>query len=165
MSAYQLAQLNIARLAAPINSPILAEFVAALDRINALADRSPGFVWRLQTEEGDATAIRHFGADMLVNMSVWEDVEALHRYVYKSDHAKVMRRRKEWFEKMREVYVVLWWIPRGHRPSLIEAEAKLVCLRENGPTSEAFTFRKPFTAPDQANKDDLSPLDDACPAN
>lgn len=95
MSDYQLAQLNIADMVAPIDSPVLADFVASLDRINALADGSEGFVWRLQTEDGDATAIRHFGEDMLVNMSVWASVEALHGYVYKSAHTDVMRRRKE----------------------------------------------------------------------
>lgn len=164
MSAYQLAQLNIAHLAAPIDSPVLADFVASLDRVNALADDSPGFVWRLQTEDGNATAIRPFGDDMLVNMSVWENVEALHSYVYKSAHAEVMRRRKEWFEKTREVYMVLWWVPTGHRPSLAEAEAKLMALREHGPSPDAFTFRKPHRPPDEAFEGDLTPFDDTCPA-
>ena len=149
MSSYQLAQLNIARLVAPIDSPVLADFVANLDRIDALADRSLGFVWRFQTKDGDASAIRHFGEDMLVNMSVWENVEALNCYVYESAHIEIMRRRKEWFELMDEVYLVLWWVPERHRPSLPEAEAKLGLLRENGPSPEAFTFAKPFQAPGQ----------------
>ena len=164
MSAYQLAQLNIARMVAPIDSPILADFVANLDRINALAERSPGFVWRLQTVGGDATAISHFGENMLVNMSVWASVQALHRYAYKSAHTNIMRRRKEWFEKMREVYSVLWWIRAGHQPSLVEAQAKLEHLRAHGPSAQAFTFRKPFPAPDQLSEGNLSPLGDTCPA-
>ncbi len=160
MSAYQLAQLNIAHLSAPMDSPVLADFVANLDRINALADNSAGFVWRLQTEDGDATAIRHFGDDRLVNMSVWENAEALHSYVYKSAHAEIMRRRKEWFTKMRESYIVLWWVPRGHHPSLAEAAARLKLLREQGPSAEAFTLHRPFAAPDEEAADDLTPFDD-----
>ena len=103
----------------------MADFVANLDRINALADGSPGFVWRLQSEEGDATALRPLGAETLVNMSVWQDVESLHRYAYRSAHVDIMRRRREWFESMKEVFVVLWWVPTGHRPSLEEAIARL----------------------------------------
>ena len=121
-------------------------------------------MWRLQTVGGDATAISHFGEDMLVNMSVWASVQALHRYVYKSAHTDVMRRRKEWFEKMREVYGVLWWVPAGHQPSLVEAQAKLEHLREHGPSAGAFTFRKSFPAPDQLSEGNLSPFDDTCPA-
>lgn len=99
MSQYELAQLNIALMKEPLESPLLADFVATLGRINALADKAPGFVWRLQTEEGDATALRPLGEDLVVNMSVWKDVESLHAYVYRSDHAKIMSRRKEWFHR------------------------------------------------------------------
>jgi hypothetical protein len=134
MSAYQLAQLNIALMKEPLDSPTMADFVANLDRINALAERSPGFVWRLQTEEGNATALRPLGEETLVNVSLWRDVESLNRYVYRSAHVEVMRRRKEWFERMREAYVVLWWVPRGHRPDVSEAIAKLELLRTKGPT-------------------------------
>ena len=147
MPTIQLAQLNLARLVAPLESPKLSDFVANLERINALAEQSPGFVWRLQTEDGDATAIQHFGEDTLVNLSVWEDLESLHRYVYESAHIEIMRRRKEWFEKMRDSHLVLWWIPAGRRPSLHEAEAKLERLRIHGPNQEAFNFRNPFPAP------------------
>jgi hypothetical protein len=164
MTDHELAQLNIARLAAPVDSPELVDFVANLDRINALADAAPGFVWRLQTEDGDATAIRHFGEDYIVNMSVWRDIESLHDYVYRSAHVKVMRRRKEWFERMREAYMVLWWVPAGHRPSLDEAEARLRSLREKGPSVDAFNFKKPFPAPHVAGEKTLSGLDGACPA-
>jgi len=153
MSAYELAQLNIARMKEPLESPTMADFVANLDRINALAESSPGFVWRLQTAEGDATALRPLGADTLVNVSVWRDVDSLNKYVYSSAHVEIMRRRKEWFERMREAYVVLWWVPRGHRPPVSEAIAKLELLRANGPTRDAFTFRRAFLAPDAAPPD------------
>src|SRR5215813_7899499 len=148
MSRYELAQLNIAVLKGPLDSPLLADFVANLDRINAVAEGSPGFVWRLQTEEGDATALRPFGEDTLVNMSVWKDVASLRNYVYRSAHTEVMRRRKEWFEQMSQAYMVLWWVPKGHQPSIQEAIAKLELLRRLGPSPEAFSFRQAYLAPD-----------------
>jgi hypothetical protein len=165
MSAYQLAQLNIGIIKGAMDSPVMADFAANLDRINALADRSPGFVWRLQTDEGDATAIRPFNNDnMLVNMSVWRDLRSLHKYVYSSAHVDVMRRRREWFERMPEAFLVLWWVPRDHRPSVAEAIAKLEALRGNGPTPDAFTFRQPFPAPDAADARPSIPFGDECPA-
>ncbi len=143
-AAYHLAQVNIARLRAPLNSPLLADFVAALAPMNALADGSPGFVWRLQTEDGDATALRVFDDDsLIVNMSVWESLEALAAFVYRSTHAGVMRRRREWFEHM-QLYLALWWVPAGHRPGVGEAEARLRHLQTHGPSPHAFTFRAPF---------------------
>ena len=147
MSHFELAQLNIALMKAPLESPLMAEFVANLDPINALADSAPGFIWRLQTEEGDATALRPLGENVLVNMSVWRDVESLQNYAYKSAHADIMRRRKEWFGPMSEAYLVLWWIPAGHRPDVAEATARLDLLRRNGPSAEAFTFRQPYPPP------------------
>lgn len=144
MSLLHLAQLNIAQMKFAIDAPELAEFVARLDDVNALADGSPGFVWRLQTEDGDATAIDYFGPEYLVNMSVWEDVESLHNYIYRTAHNEVMARRKEWFERMLEVYSVLWWIPAGTIPTIAEADQRLQNLRQNGPTAEAFTFKKIF---------------------
>ncbi|WP_221794897.1 DUF3291 domain-containing protein [Oceanobacter mangrovi] len=147
MSQYQIAQLNIAKLLAPIDSPQLADFVANLDRINALAEDSPGFVWRLQTAEGDATSIDYFGSDQIVNLSVWQSVDALHNYVYRSAHVEIMRRKKEWFDKMVESHMVLWWVPAGHEPTVEEAAQKLELLREQGATAEAFTFKKAFPAP------------------
>ncbi len=148
MSAFELAQLNIAIMKEPLESPSMADFVASLDRINALAEAAPGFVWRLQTEEGDATAMRPMGEDTLVNMSVWRDIESLNRYVYGTAHVDIMRRRKEWFERMRDASVVLWWVRQGHRPTVPEAIAKLELLRTQGPSAEAFTFRHAFLAPD-----------------
>lgn len=161
---YQLAQLNIAHLAAPIESPRLVDFVDNLDWINALADNSPGFIWRLQTEDGDATGIDHFGADVIANLSVWEGVEALHRYVYHTAHVEVLRRKKEWFNKVRDAHMVLWWIPAGHIPTLQEADARLQQFREHGATPEAFSFKQTFSPPDQPVIDDAPGFDDACPA-
>ena len=136
-----LAQVNIALPSEPLDSPLLAEFVAALEPVNALADRSPGFVWRLQTEDGDATGIRAFGDDrLIVNMSVWESLEALRAFVYSGEHLAVMRRRREWFARM-DAFLALWWVPLGHIPTVAEAEERLDHLRAHGPTSAAFTFR------------------------
>ena len=146
MSAYHLAQLNIAKMKFAIDAPELADFVARLEDVNALADESPGFIWRLQTEDGDATAIDHFGSDYLVNMSVWEDVDALHSYVYRSAHNEVMAQRKLWFDRMLEAYSVLWWIPAGTIPTIAQADERLQCLRLNGPGPEAFTFKQIFAA-------------------
>jgi len=147
-SEFNIAQVNIALPRAPIDSPLLAEFVAQLDPINAVADRSPGFVWRLQTEDGNATAIRAFDdGRVIVNMSVWESIEQLAEFVYRSGHVAVMRRRREWFERVR-LYMALWWIPAGDIPTVAEAERRLSHLRTHGPTPFAFTFRQRFAAPD-----------------
>ena len=166
MSAYELAQLNIGIIKGPIDSPVMAEFVANLDRINALAERTPGFVWRLQTEEGNATAIRAYpeNENMAVNMSVWKDVASLNRYVYSSEHVQIMRRRREWFEKMDQAFLVLWWVPRGHRPGIEEAKARLELLRAKGSTKDAFTFRQAFPAPDADPAKPPVTFGDECPA-
>ena len=144
MADFELAQLNIASLLAPMDSPQLAGFNANLDRINALADAAPGFVWRLANEEGDA---RPFGPEFLVNVSVWRDIESLKNFVYNTAHTEVMRRRKEWFGKMQEAYVVLWWVPAGHQPSEAEAKEKLELLWRNGPSPDAFTFKEQMEPP------------------
>jgi hypothetical protein len=162
MSGYELAQLNIALLKEPLDSPLLADFVANLDRINALADRSPGFVWRLETEEGDATGLRPLGDDVIVNMSVWKDVESLHAYVYRSDHAQIMSRRKEWFQRMKEAYTVLWWVPAGHRPAMDEALERLDALRRHGPHAGAFTFRQAFPPPDAGTAGERVAMSESC---
>jgi len=147
--SYHLAQLNIARLVAPIDSPVLADFVALLDEINQLADQSPGFVWRLQSSDGNATSIRPFDDDhILVNMSVWQSIEQIRAYVYKSAHSAVMRRRREWFEPMKNGYMVLWWVPSGHVPTVAEAKERLEILRTHSDTAAAFTFKHPFAAPE-----------------
>jgi hypothetical protein len=143
-----LAQLNIALGKDVVDSPAMANFMAQLDRINALADAAPGFVWRLQDESGDATSIRAFDEErMIVNLSVWESVEALWDFVYASGHLEVMRRRREWFTRMPQAYVVLWWVPEGSVPTPAEAIARLDRLREQGPSAHAFTFKRRFAAP------------------
>ena len=148
-SDWHLAQVNVAVLRAPLDSPRLAGFVELLDPVNALADRSPGFVWRLQTEDGDATAIRAFEDDrIIVNLSVWASLEALGEFVYASGHLDVLRRRHEWFEKMAEAHLALWWIPAGTTPTVEEAKGSLEVLRERGPSPDAFTLREPFEPPD-----------------
>jgi len=165
MSRYELAQLNVGVIKGPMDSPVMADFAANLERINELAERSSGFVWRLQTEDGDATAIRPFGnANMLVNMSVWKDVESLSRYVYNSEHVQIMRRRREWFERMDEAFLVLWWVPEGHRPGVEEALARLQWLRANGPGPEAFTFRTAPLPPDALPGTPELNLGNECPA-
>jgi hypothetical protein len=164
VSLYELAQLNIATMKEPLESPVMADFVANLDRINALAETSPGFVWRLQTEEGDATALRPMGENVLVNMSVWRDVASLNNFVYKTAHVEIMRRRREWFERMSQAYVVLWWVRQGHRPAIAEAGAKLELLSQHGPTAEAFTFQKAFPAPDALQDRTPFGFGEECPA-
>jgi Domain of unknown function (DUF3291) len=147
MAAFELAQLNIAHMRVPMDSPEMADFVANLERINALADAAPGFVWRLQSEEGNATALRPFGDDTLVNLSVWRSVEVLSDYVYKSAHVDIMKRRREWFERTPEATTVLWWVPVGHRPDENEALQKLQTLRAMGPSDKAFGFKQVFAVP------------------
>jgi len=149
MSQFHLAQINIARLRAPVDDPMIAEFVANLDRINALADASSGFVWRLTGQGDNATDIQPDPNDPLIalNMSVWESPQALGAFVYRSDHLGVMRRRAQWFEKL-ELYMALWWTPIGRRPLVEEGWSRLETLRRLGPTAEAFTFQHPFAAPD-----------------
>jgi uncharacterized protein DUF3291 len=148
MPKYHIAQINIGRILAPIDDPIMAEFVAQLPPINALADSSPGFVWRLQTESGDATSIRIYEDDRIaVNMSVWESVDALREFAYKSSHAGVMRDRKRWFEKFDGPYMAMWWIPSGHIPSTEEGKERLDYLREHGDTAYAFSFKNLFPEP------------------
>ena len=148
-TAAHLAQVNIGRVRAPLESPVMAGFVNRLDEINALADRSPGFVWRLQTEAGNATYLRPYDDErILVNMSVWETVEALRAYVYGSAHVELLRRRHEWFERFEGAYLALWWVPAGHRPSVDEAKSRLAHLAANGPTPFAFTLKETFPSDD-----------------
>jgi hypothetical protein len=157
MTDYHIAEINIAHMRASLEDPVMKDFVDNLDRINAVADDASGFVWRLQTEEGDATSIRVFDNDMLiVNMSVWESIEALFQYVYASDHADIFRRRGEWFTKMDAPVLAMWWIPAGHIPTLDEAKEKLDLMAREGPTPLAFTFKKRFSVDDFLAQSSLS---------
>jgi hypothetical protein len=155
--AFELAQVNFGRLLAPLDSPMVRDFVDNLDRINAVADASPGFIWRLMGEGGDATDLSPPDDPLLiVNMSVWTDIPHLGAFVYRSAHAAILRRREEWFQPI-EIFQALWWLPAGHRPTLEEARAKLALLAAHGPTAEAFTFRQPFRPP---GEDCPSPMND-----
>jgi hypothetical protein len=150
MTAFHLAQVNIGRMVAPLDSPELADFVAQLPEINALADRSPGFVWRMVDDEGeDATGFRPDEHDdmLLINCSVWESVEALRNFTYNSDHLRVLSRRREWFQRLAEAHQALWWVPAGHRPSIAEAMERVALVRQHGPGPMAFTFRDTYPAP------------------
>ncbi len=145
MTNYHLVQINIARMKAPLEDPIMQEFVAGLDPINALADAAPGFVWRLQDDSGDATSLRPFPDDyLIVNMSVWESVASLRLFTYKTAHVAYVRQRKAWFETLDQPIYALWWLPAGQIPTVAEAKIRLEHLIEHGDSPTAFTFGKPF---------------------
>src|SRR5450432_405777 len=147
-----LSQINIAKMQAPIDSQLMADFVANLDKINALAENSEGFVWRLKDDDNNATSIKIFNDDFLiVNMSVWKNMDTLFQFVYQSNHVEIFKRRKEWFEKMHEMHMALWYIPEGHLPSVAEATERLSYLRNNGETPFSFSFKKKFTIEEAAN--------------
>ncbi len=144
-ATHELAQVNISRLKAPLDSPQLKDFVDALDSVNADAEAADGYVWRLQSEGGDATDLRVFDDDwLIINMTVWRDSNALTAFMYQGDHRAMLARRNEWFERPTEAMTTLWWVPTGHRPTIAEAEARLLHLRANGPTPYAFTLRTSF---------------------
>ena len=147
MAEYHLAQLNIAHLLAPLESPQLKDFVDNLDRINALADQAEGFVWRyIEAEDHNPPPPDIFGSEMvIVNMSVWESIDALYQYTYYSDHADIFRRRREWFSLMKSRHMVMWWVPVGHIPTVQEANERLQLLNAHGPTPRAFTFKQKYS--------------------
>ncbi len=145
---FHLAQFNIARLTTPLNHPQNAGFVAQLARLNALADASPGFVWRLVGEDDNSTNVRVYSDErILINMSVWESIEALFEYTYRSDHVGPFRDRRQWFEPLPPPYLVMWWIPAGVIPTALEGRHKLEHLARHGPSPQAFTFKQRFPPP------------------
>jgi len=145
---WHLAQVNIGRLIAPQGDPRVAPFFEALDRINALAEASPGFVWRLKGEGNDATDLQPTPDPLVIpNMSVWEDAESLFAFVYRSAHTPVMARRRDYFARFDGAYQALWWIPAGSIPTVEDAMAKLWLLDRYGPCPQAFTFKVRFPAP------------------
>lgn len=155
MPKYNLAQVNIGRMRGALEDPVMSGFVARLDEINALADRSPGFVWRLQTDAGNATYLRPYDDDrILFNFSIWESVDALRAYVYKSAHAQLLKQRREWFEQFRGAFLALWWVPRGYVPGIDEAKKRLAHLEANGPSQFAFNFKNIFP-PDEDYLDEF----------
>ncbi|MEM7207793.1 MAG: DUF3291 domain-containing protein [Pseudomonadota bacterium] len=157
---YELAQLNIAKFRLPQEHPVNADFMNSLDHVNAVAERQPGYIWRFTGEGNDAMDVQAFDdPNIAINMSVWADIKSLVNFVYRNDaHKQIMRRRKEWFEKI-DFYIVLWWIEEGRRPSIDEAKIRLELLRQNGPTYSAFTFKQPFPAP---SGETLIPFKDEC---
>jgi len=158
-----LAQLNVGKLLAPIDDPMIDDFRENLDRINALAERSPGYIWRLQDDNGNATNINVFGDDReIINLSVWDSVEALAEFTYRSGHVEFLRRRREFFEVPTQAIFCLWWIPEGTLPSIEDALSRLEHLRAHGPTPVAFTFRERF-GPEAVDVEIGSDLD-RCPA-
>ncbi len=148
-----------------MDTPTMAGFAARLDEINALADAAPGFIWRLQTDAGNATSIQAFEDNLvLFNMSVWESPEHLRSFVYRSDHAGVMRQRKSWFERFDGVYLVLWWVPAGHIPTVEEAKERLAHLQRHGESPRAFSFAQIHPSPEHASESPRADLSDPCPA-
>ena len=152
MTQYHLAQINIAKAVADLDSPLMAGFVSRLNEINALAERTKGFVWRLQSDAGDATAIRVFDDPrILINMSIWETPEDLQNFVYRSMHVELIRDRDTWFSRLSEQHQAAWWVPAGYRPSAEEGRDRLLKLRQQGPSATAFTLAKPFAQPSDAD--------------
>jgi hypothetical protein len=163
-ATHDLAQVNIMRLRAALDSPELAPFVAALDPVNALAEQAPGFVWRLQAADGNSTSLRIFDdPTLIVNMSTWRSIDALTDYAYRSAHTEIMRRRREFAIPIVEAYLALWWVPRGHQPTIAEAEERLRHLRVHGPTPFAFGVRTPFPSPGASTAPAVRD-DDRCPS-
>jgi hypothetical protein len=158
-----LAQLNVGRLKAPIDDPMIKDFRMNLARINSLAEGSPGYVWRLADESGDATNIKPFGDELeIINLTVWESIQTLADFAYRSSHVELLRRRREFFEAPDQPILCLWWIPEGTVPTVEEAIARLDYLREHGPSLRAFTFRHRFEpGTDEAQ---LGSRLDVCPA-
>ena len=145
-----LAQTNLAWARYPLDDPRMAEFVAAIDRINGVGDRSPGCLWRYRTAEGDATAVRILDDPrILFNLTTWRSVEDLRRYAYHTEHVDFFRRRREWFLPPPKPPLAMWWVPGGYRPTVDESVARLERLWRDGPTPEAFTLKTAF-GPDGA---------------
>jgi len=145
---YHLAQVNIAKMLADLNDPIMSGFVNRLDEINSLADSSPGFVWRFQTDQGDATYLRPYDDDtILFNMSVWESIDTLKSYVYNSTHLELIQSKKNWFSKLTEPHMALWWIAKGHIPDVDEGLAKIELIKHKGVSESVFTFSNPINPP------------------
>jgi hypothetical protein len=152
MPSFHLAEVNVARLVAPLDAPALAGFVARLDEVNALAESAPGFVWRLKDDlSNNATAVPIYEDDkIIVNMSVWTTIEALRAFTYSGAHLEVYKQRRAWFSYMKEPYMAMWWVPAGHVPTVAEARDRLAHLRAHGPSPHAFPFGAPFPPPDEA---------------
>ena len=147
MSKYHLAQLNIAQARAPLDDEIMADFVARIEEINNLAEQSEGFVWRFDPDPSDDTNVRVFNnSALVVNLSVWEDIESLKHFVYRTAHVELIQDRDAWFNKFQSAHQVLWWVQEGDMPTPEAAKQRLDYLDTNGPSTYAFTFARPYTA-------------------
>jgi uncharacterized protein DUF3291 len=154
---YYLAQLNVARMRAALDAPLMAGFLAQLEAIYQVAERAEGFVWRLRADDGTAAVVRPAGdARLIVTMSVWESIGALHAYVYRSEHSGPLRQRAEWFERADGPSLVLWWIPQAERPRVEQGLARLKYLKRHGPTAWAFTFKEWFPPPGESDRTSFS---------
>lgn len=143
---YHVAVFNIARMLGEIDSPVMQEFADNLDPVNTLGEQSSGFVWRLKSDNGNATSIRIYDDPyMIVNLSVWETIDSVFQFTYYTAHTDYFRRRREWFEKFDLPLLTLWWVPAGYTPTAQEARAKLEYLHEHGVTPHAFTFKQRYT--------------------
>lgn len=151
MSTYQLAEINIARMKGiNINDPIMKEFVDNLDNVNAIAESSEGFVWRLKDDSNNATSLNPYNDEqVIINVSVWESIETLENFMYKTFHSDFLRRRKEWFQSFGKAYTAMWWIPKGQFPTMQQAVDKLDFLQKNGASAMVFDFRKKFSPPSE----------------
>ena len=149
MPAFNLAQYNVARIKAELDDPVMHGFVSKLDYINGLSEQAPGFVWRHQTAEGNSTAVRPYpDRSILITLSVWESMEAAYSFIYRNQHAEMLRQRDKWFEHIEGFYIVLWWVPAGHIPEVEEGVERLEYLRQHGPSPYAFTFVEKYPSPD-----------------
>ena len=157
-SHWHLAEINVARARAPLTDPVMADFVSQLNAINALAEAAESFVWRLKDDDGAPSSYVHFADDprLIVNMSVWESIEALHAYAYRSGHGAVYAARRSWFEDLGAPPLAMWWIPAGAIPTLAEGRRRWELLCQNGPTADAFTFKQRFDPPSANARPHLS---------
>ncbi len=157
MAEYHIAQLDIAKCRADMDDAMMAEFADNLDRINTLAEQSEGFQWRLKDDSGNATGIDAFmDPRVLINLSVWDSLESLQAFVYKTEHTEFLKRRQEWFLKLEKTHMVLWWVPLGHTPSVTEALQRLTRLRRDNETPYAFSFGQTFPASSLENQDPIT---------
>jgi hypothetical protein len=151
MSKLHLAQVNIAKKLAPLDDPIMQDFINNVDKMNAIADSSPGFIWRMKDEDKDLGAQVFQDDSLVINISVWEDLDLLFNYTYNSGHIEVFKRKKEWFSKMKMMHMAFWYVPEGYEPSFQDAKDRLDYLNIHGDSPYAFTFKSKFTVEESLN--------------
>jgi hypothetical protein len=153
MNHYKIAEINVARMKwVNINDPMMKEFVENLDKVNSIAEMSEGFIWRLKDDNNNATSLNPFDDEqIIINVSVWENLEKLENFMYKTFHSEFLKRRKEWFQQYGKAHTALWWVQHGHFPTLQEAIANLDYLQKNGPTQKVFDLKNKFPPPGNSN--------------